>query len=135
MHGQLRAGMKLEPREVLARELIDAQVLDNQGIDADLIQGGERCNQFRQLILADDGIDGHEDAPPRLEAVSVGGDFVDFLEREIFRLRARRELLQAEINSVRAEMERSVRGLGPAGRRQQLDRMRRFSLPQARHFR
>ncbi len=53
---------------MLADQVIDAEVLDDEGIDADVGQGGERLDQFGQLVLADERVDGDEDAAARVRA-------------------------------------------------------------------
>ena len=88
MNCQLRAGVEFQLRKILTNKMIDPEVLNDQRIHAD---GLERCHgfhQFRQLILANNGIDGYEDAPSRLQAVGVSRDLVHFLQSKILRFRA-----------------------------------------------
>ncbi len=71
---QLRAGVQFQLREVRAEDVIDAEVLEDDRIDADVGEGGEGFDQFGQLILANQRVDGDEDAAARRQAVSVGRD-------------------------------------------------------------
>ena len=57
----------------------------------------------------------------RLQAVSVGGDFVEFVEGEVLGLGPGGELLQAEIDRVGPEVKRRERRLEAAGGGEQLD--------------
>src|SRR5205814_3914599 len=76
-------------------------------------------DQLGQFVVADQRVDGDEDAAGRGEAVGVGGDLVQLLDGEVLGLGAGGELLEAEVNRVGAEVEGGVCGLGSAGRRQQ----------------
>src|SRR5262249_47268804 len=111
-------GVQLQFGEVAAHQVIDAEVLDDEGVDADVGQGGDGLDEFGQLVLADERVDGDEHTAARLQAVRVGGDLVHLIEREVFGLRAGRKLLQAEVDSVRTEVERRERRLRTAGRGQ-----------------
>ena len=71
---QLRAGVQLHIGEVLADQVIHAEVLNDEGVHADVGEGRDRFDQFGQFILTDQCVDSHEDAAARLEAVSIGGD-------------------------------------------------------------
>src|SRR3712207_7615285 len=51
--GQLRAGVQLQRREVAAHQVVDAQVLDDERVHADVGKVGEVVHQFGQLVLAD----------------------------------------------------------------------------------
>ena len=101
--------------------MIDAQILHDERIDADVVQGGEGLDQLGQLVLADQRVDGDEDAAARLQAVGVGGDLVDFVEREVLGLGAGGELLEAEVDGVGAEVKGGERRVRTAGGGQQLD--------------
>ena len=63
MHGQLRAGVQFQLGKMAADDAVNAEVLDDEGIDADVAQGGQRLDQLGQFILADQRVDGDEDAP------------------------------------------------------------------------
>ena len=111
--GQLRAGVQFQLGKVLADDVIDAQVLNDEGIDADVGEGGERLDQFGQFIVADERVEGDEDAPPRRQGVGVGDDLGQFLEGEVLGLGAGGELFQSQIDGVGAVMKRSEGGVGP----------------------
>jgi len=42
--GELRAGVQLQPREVPQQQVIDAEILEDDGIDTDVVQGGDGLN-------------------------------------------------------------------------------------------
>ena len=75
VNGQLRAGVQFQLREVRAEDVVNAEVLENDGIDADVREGGEGFDEFGQFILTNESVDGDEDAAARREAVGVGRDF------------------------------------------------------------
>ncbi len=92
-------------------------------IDADVGQGGERLDQLGQLILANQRVDGDEDPAARLQAVGVGGDFVQFVEREVLGLGPGGEFFQPEIDGVGTEVKRGEGGIRAAGGSQQFGRL------------
>ena len=49
--GQLRAGVQFQFREMLAEDVINAEVLKNDRIDADVGQGANGLDQFGQFVL------------------------------------------------------------------------------------
>ena len=105
VHRQLRARVQLQLREVAADEVVDAQVLDDERIDADVRDRGEVIDQFAEFILPHQCVDGDENAAPRREAVRVGRDLGKFIEREVLGLGAGREFLQAQVDRVGAVLE------------------------------
>ncbi len=120
--GQLGAGVQLQFGEVLAGDAVDAQVLEDNGIDADIADGGEVLDQFGQLFLLDQRVDGHEDSPARLETVGVGHHLGQLVERKVLGLGTGGELLEAQVDGVGPVMEGGEGCFGPAGGSQQLDR-------------
>src|SRR5439155_22392047 len=81
--GQLRAAVQLQPREMFVDQVVDAQVLKDDRVHADVVQRRQGLDQLGQLVLADQGVDGDEDAAARRQAVGVGGDLVYFIQREV----------------------------------------------------
>ena len=120
VNGHLRAGVEPELREVLVDSSKDAQVLDDHGVHADVGHGREQLHQGLQLVLQDQRVDGGEHLAAGLERVGVGGDRVRLLEREVGRLGAGGEALEAEVDGVRPVVERRAGGIGAAGGRHQL---------------
>ena len=79
--GHLCAAVQLQLREVPASEVVDAEVLQDDRVNAHLLKRRERLDQFGQLVVADDGVDGDEDAASRGEAVSAGDDLVQLFHQ------------------------------------------------------
>src|SRR5204863_5871160 len=102
---QLRAGVQFQRREVAAHQVINAQVLDDEGVHADVGEVGDVVHQFGQFVLANEGVDGDEDAAARLQAVGVGGDLGDLVQGEVLGLGAGGEFFQAQVDGVGAVVE------------------------------
>ncbi len=68
MQGQLR---KMTPSQ-----MVNSQILNDQGIWSDLIQGSQCLNQLPPLTLLDQGIKGDVELPSALAAdLNQGGNF------------------------------------------------------------
>ena len=65
-------------------QMIDPQILDDQGIRADLVEGGQGLDEFPPLPLLDQGIEGDVEFPAALAAD----------------LDQRRDLRQAEVGGI-----------------------------------
>ena len=111
----LRAAMQFETGKVAADGVVDAEVLQDDRVDADRRESGESFDQFGQFVLANQRVDGDEDASPRRETVRVGGDLGKFVEREVLGLGSGGELFQAQVDCVGAEVERGVACVKSAG--------------------
>src|SRR5262249_38847994 len=76
MDAQLRAGVQFQVWKMFSHQVIDAQVLNDKGIDADLGQRCDRVDQFGEFVLANQGVDGDENPTSRLQTVGVGRNLV-----------------------------------------------------------
>ena len=65
-------------------------------------QAGQGFDQLGQFVLANQRVDGDEDAPARFQAVGVGGDFIEFGQGEILGLGPGGEFFQARDRSASA---------------------------------
>src|SRR2546423_12633868 len=92
-----------------------AEVLQDDGVNADVLQGAEHLDQLGQFVLADEGVDGDEDASRRGEGVGVAGDLVEPVEGGGLGLGAGGKLFQAGGNGVGAGVKRRAGRLGAAG--------------------
>ncbi len=126
---ELRAGVQSQLWKVFPNEVIDAEVLDDERIDANFGQGRNSFDQFRQLVLADQSIDAHEDTPPRLETVRIGSDLIYLFQRKVLRLGTSRELLQTQIDRIGSEVKRRETCFQSTRRSQQ------FHMPRGRAVR
>ena len=101
---------------------IDAQILNDQGIDADLGESGRRLRPVRPVRRSNQGVDGDEDAAARRQAVAVSGHFRDLVQREVLRFEPGGEFFQSQINGVGAsEMPQRPRRAQPAGASSSVD--------------
>ena len=92
--GHLRAAVQLQLGKVTADGAENAQVLEDNGIDAHILQRGQGLDQLGQFILANERVDRDENPAARRQAMSVSRDLVNFIQREVFRLGPRGEFLQ-----------------------------------------
>jgi hypothetical protein len=57
-------------------EMVNSQILNDQGVWPDLIQGSQGLNQLPPLPLLDQGVKGDVELPPALAAdLDQGGNF------------------------------------------------------------
>ena len=108
VHGQLRARVQFKFRKMFADNLISAQILNDQGIDANLAHCAQRVDQLVQFVLKNQRIYGDEHAPFAFELMSERGDRIKIVELKILSFGARRKLLQAQINRIRAVVKRRI---------------------------
>ncbi len=121
VYRQLRAGVQFQAREVRPGNAEDAEVLQDDGVDAEGVQAGQVLDQLGQFVLADHRVDGDEDAAARRQAVGVGDGLGQLVGGEVLGLGAGGELLEAEVDGVGAEVEGGEGGVRAAGGGQQFD--------------
>ena len=68
--------MQGQRRKMTPGEMVNSQILNDQGVWPDLIQGSQCLNQFPPLPLLDQGVKGDVELPPALAAdLNQGGNF------------------------------------------------------------
>jgi hypothetical protein len=66
VHGHQGAGMQGQIRKMASGQMVDSQILNDQGVWSDLIQGSQRLNQFPPFPLLDQGVEGDVELPRAL---------------------------------------------------------------------
>ena len=105
----------------LVHELEHGKVLYENRIGADLLQIGEIVAQSRQLLVADEVIEGYVEVD--VMGVGVVNRLLEpcVVEVEIALVQAHIEMFAAQIDGVRAGINRCRHGIPCAGRRKQFD--------------
>ena len=113
----LGGGVQVQAGEVLAGQLDDAQVLDDDAVGADFFQILQQLVHAVGLALLEHGVDG--DVYLFAQLVQAFGGGFELAEGEIGRAQAGVEVLEAEVDGVGAFADGGVEGFRRAGGGQQ----------------
>ena len=102
-------------------ELEHGKVLYENRIGADLLQIGEIVAQSRQLLVADEVVEGYVEV--NVMGMGVVNRLLEpcIVEVEIAFMQAHIEMLASQIDGVRPRIDRRCHGIPRAGRRKQFD--------------
>ena len=115
----LRTRVQTQFRKMAPRQPHNAQVLRYHRVRAKLGNQAQRLGHARQLVIPHQGVQRDIHAAPWRKPVRVSDEGIGLFRSEIHSLRARGKTRQPDIDRVRAVAQRGVRGLRPAGGRQQ----------------
>jgi hypothetical protein len=99
--------------------MVDPQVLDNQGIRADLIEGGQSFHKLPLLPLFYQGVEGDVELAPALAADLDQRRHIS--QTEIGRVSPGTEGFETEIDCVGAVVQGGKKSLNAAGRGQEFE--------------
>ena len=114
-------GMQGHSDAHLVHELEHGKVLYENRIGADLLQIGEIVAQSRQLLVADEVVEGYVEV--NVMGMGVVNRLLEpcIVEVEIAFMQAHIEMLASQIDGVRPRIDRRCHGIPCAGRRKQFD--------------